>query len=100
MSIVGPLRKFSADVLDSNTFSGRFRKYLTLKVFRYVYVWRKIFILFYLNWQTELSESDITPILRNESIQSDTLKKASIFFKFNSRFIFLWYTNGRCHIII
>lgn len=72
MSIVGPLRKFSADVLDSNTFSGRFRKYLTLKVFRYVYVWRFFFyfILFY--WQTEQLESDLTPILQNESIQSDT----------------------------
>lgn len=53
-----------------------------------------------LNWQTRLLESDITPILQNESIQSDTLKKAYIFFKFNCRFIFLWYTNGRCHIII
>lgn len=47
------------------------------------------FILFYLNWQTEQLESDITPILRNESIQSDILKKAYIFFKFNCRFIFL-----------
>lgn len=53
-----------------------------------------------LNWQTRLLESDITPILQNESIQSDTLKKAYIFFKFNCRFIFLWYTNGRCHIKI
>lgn len=97
MSIVGPLRKFSADVLDSNTFSGRFRKYLTLKVFRYVYVWRKFFILF------KLANRAIRVRYNADFIKmkafSLTHKKGFHFLKFNSRFIFLWYTNGRCHII-
>lgn len=69
MSIVGPLRKFSADVLDSNV-----QKIFNFKGFSLCLCVAKIFyfILFYLNWQTRLLESDITPILQNESIQSDT----------------------------
>lgn len=50
-----------------------------------------------LNWQTRLLESDITPILQNESIQSDTLKKAYIFL---SLIVGLFFSGTRMDVVI